>query len=360
MSLISPDGSVHILWQAYSGLNDRKIRYRKMLENGTMTDMKEISGNYSAVVVTGGLSAKISEDGKHLVVAFTGYRLSSYGRCNNDNIGDGCMEILFTESLDGGGNWTTPIKMNRDDMNDRRERIQPAIFLEDTGKVYLMYTLDPSFFISVRQPNTKDFEKEKNLTTTYELGPKYLGQSIEGSKKHMHLIWNPHISDYTIYHMRSSDDGQTWSAPKKLAEGEYTDPISSARVTKEGKVFLQYFKGIDIKIVLSKDHGNTLELPVRMGSDNGNNNAFDICGKGNEERIISFNVKRLFGGGYLRYMIPGSKDHHILEYPFHNFKDIDSVHLSCMHKEKQYTIFIILKEKNSNDIHFAYGMATDI
>jgi len=360
MSLISVDGFIHVLSQINTKNLYREIRYTKILQDGTVTSQQTISGNYSAVIAAGELSAKISEDGKHLVVAYNAYRVNIDRECNIRST-DSCMEIFFTESLDGGESWTKPIRMNRPDMNDIVDRLQPAILLEDTGRVYLMYSLNYSFIISIRQPGAKDFENERTLIDTHDSGYKYLGQSIENSKRYIHLIWKPYTTAYTVKYMRTSDDGKTWSTPITLAETDYADLLSPVRVTKEGKIFFQYFKGIDIKIIWSKDHGNTWEDPIRIGSDDGNNNALDICGKDNKERIFSFNVKRLFGSGYLRYLTPGDKNHHDLKYPFHNFKEVESVHLSCIHNQKgQYIVFPILKEKDQEPIYFAYGIATDL
>ena len=170
MSLVSPDGSVHIFWQTFNEVRNRAIRYRKMLQDGAMTSTQNISKNYTPVVVRGGLSAKISEDGKHLVVAFVGYRMTTYETCEEHNT-SGCMEIFFIESTDGGENWESPIRMNRANMSDKASRLQPAILLEDTKRVYVMYTLNSGFAISVREPNAKNFDNERSLNGTYQPGP---------------------------------------------------------------------------------------------------------------------------------------------------------------------------------------------
>ncbi|MEO0087381.1 MAG: sialidase family protein [candidate division WOR-3 bacterium] len=57
------------------------------------------------------------------------------------------MDIYFTRSTDGGLNWSTPIRLNDDSLNNRRDQFHPWLKVDNNGAIHVIFydrRLDPN------------------------------------------------------------------------------------------------------------------------------------------------------------------------------------------------------------------------
>eukprot|EP00826_Nyctotherus_ovalis_P029105 TRINITY_DN2295_c0_g1_i9.p1 TRINITY_DN2295_c0_g1~~TRINITY_DN2295_c0_g1_i9.p1 ORF type:complete len:409 (-),score=42.92 TRINITY_DN2295_c0_g1_i9:37-1263(-) len=348
-SLMSPNGTAHFFWIFFKSSCFHSIRYRRISKDGTLSDTETVSGSINVDSSYDSLSADISDDGRHLLLVFY-----------SDKSAEG--EIFFTESLNGGEDWTRPVAI-------KYAGYEPVLFLEkDTGRVYVMFDWWPNIKLIVREPGAKKFGETMIVYKNRTSGGKYLTQVIDKktSKRVFHLFTDVFDgrSSGKISHLKSFDGPRNWTLHHAIASDLPNSENLPVAVGAEGYFYVQYHKGPEprrIEVVWTKNYGETWESPIAMQETFLSHHSMAMCGKGSGERVISINGKTRKVNGYMRYLKPGQTEFKDLNYPFPPFKLIEDVHVSCVYDGNgKYTFALILIDEFPCRVFVAYGTAYNL
>ena len=309
------------------------------------------------------LSVGVSRSEQHLIFTYHGSRVRSVRRCDFNNF-NGCTDIFYTESTNGGKNWIDPIRLPKPVMNDTINRYSPSIVYEkDTGRVYIAYASSGNniFSISIREPNKSTFEYPIDVPVSMSIAKLKLLQTHDKqtSKKYLHLFFTQK-SDKSLYYTRSSDGGKTWNTAVKIL-GEITvnrqfeiiGGIEAAELT----IYIQYYKSPDIRLMFSKNNGISWESSFKSGSDLNNLNSLAICGNKEKAYILSMSAKSGTGNGYVRYNILYERFFKNLKYPFDRAPETNQPNIQCIYNgNNRYNVTAILVELKKSIVHLAQGV----
>lgn len=360
-SVTSPTGHTHIFMSDY---NRQGIFYQRLLPTGDLTGRASIAP-YHTYSPKPDLSAKGCDNGTHLLLAYHKPRGSSSSSCD-DAYRSGCFEIYFTESFTGGDTWTSPIRMNRTDMNDPVQRYSPSLtFEKNTGRVYIAYKRNNILAIAVREPGDTTFGPEKYFLDKNNIYSMYLDHTIDSadSKAHLHLVWY-FESPRALYHTKSIDGGQTWTNDVRLVEGITSkDPPAVAIDTQasEGRIYVQYLQGRELRMIWSKNHGKKWDGPFKVENTmNGLANTA-MCGLNGTGLIFSVGEKIQGEPGFVRYMDPSHKSAvwEKIQYPFPEVSSVSHARypeVSCAYTGNDtYLLTLQVRNLNGNLYYLARG-----
>jgi len=367
VSQYSLDGVAHFFW-IETNKGSLRLLYQALHPNKTLTERKTISTGTHLLKISPTVTAQVSNDGKHVLAAYTGYRVSPETSCD-DNSRNSCFEIFFTESINSGKDWDEPIRMNREDMNDVKHRSYPAMLLEkDTGRVYIGYNTYNNLTISIREPGNKKFEMEYMLPNKTFAEGMALGYTIDkkNSIRYIHWFWTT-LSYETLYYKYSIDNGKTWTNDMTLLQSvTIKKPPAIAINTEalEGGIHIQYFQKHDtirqdVRMIWSKDHGKLWEGPQVLDETYYNANSINMCGNKEQAFIISSNMETMVTPGYIRFVpIQGSNAYDI-PYPFNqvDFATSGYSDISCVHiGNEKYLVTHMVLDNEAKSLYLAHGV----
>lgn len=340
-SLVSPDGSVHLIFQALLDGKERVIQHRKFFPSSkTLTAPRTIGYNVTSSGEAYGRKsdAKISTDGKHIAVVYVNDKEKGF-------------EISFVESLDGGNSWSRPINVTSP--KGAGDKFSPSIVLEDTGRVHIAYGNRWSAWISTRESGSTEFALNR-IPIVLGLDYKgYLGFSIDRkeSKRYLHFVWVYRPSRFPIYrssHMRSEDGGKTWS---KLSE-EDRGGFSAIATSIDGAIYTQQSSHFDV----STDHGESWDDTLKLNRRLSDTYDLAMCGQGPTRRLLSF--AKSFSHEILLHSLKSDEGvFRVLEHPFAKTDPFAEVYVGCgVDGEGRRIVTLFLAGKTRRPNYMAYGV----
>eukprot|EP00826_Nyctotherus_ovalis_P029824 TRINITY_DN2365_c0_g2_i1.p1 TRINITY_DN2365_c0_g2~~TRINITY_DN2365_c0_g2_i1.p1 ORF type:complete len:406 (+),score=34.65 TRINITY_DN2365_c0_g2_i1:177-1394(+) len=368
VSQFSSNGIAHLFW-IETNKGSPLVLYQALRPDRTLSEKKVISAGTLPLKISSTVAAQVSNDGSHVLAAYSGYRVSAELPCDAKFRGS-CFEIFFTESFNGGKDWSKPARMPRKDMNDPTRRSSPAILLEkDTGRVHIAYNKDYNLSIAIREPGKKNFEQEVMINkNTYAEGMA-LGYTVSGERRHVHWFWTEPTGK-TLHHRYSNDSGKTWSDDMVTLYDVKVRKYPAVAINPEimeGGIYVQYYEvhdtiRKDIRMIWSRDHGEFWEGPAVLDETYYNANAIAMCGTKEKPAIISTNVATMVTPGYIRFIPTYSNKPSEIPYPF-NGVDIESLgysDISCVHvKNGEYLVTHMVLDDYTNSIYLAHGIMKD-
>lgn len=352
LSLTSPSGTSHFLWETEDSSGRGHVQYQKISTDGRLSATKTVTGSANVRFAAMPLAGGVSDDGQHIAFAF----------CGDYN---GRKDIYFAESLDGGEDWTEPGRV----AETGRERDKPTLFLEkDTGRVYVMYDVEDGTGLAVKEPKAAKFTQEIIVFKYRSDSEKHLIQTIDkrSSKRVFHLFTDTPAAplEDSIDHFRSLDGGKNWTQPRSIASLILCPEKISVAAGTRGHIYIQYQAAtLDYRLdmVWTKNYGETWERPIVAMPGKARSSTMAMCGKGSGERVFSVRGDSSFSRGFVKYLEPGRTDFRVLNYPFPSFFRLQDVHMSCTCGEDgKYTLALVLLDAFSKRVYIAYGTAHDL
>jgi len=358
----------HIFWEELGDDRDYHLFYRTRLGTGQLTQKKMLSGDRPVTEFYNQISVQATEDGKHILLAYGGYRTASSKGCTTRNEAS-CIETYFTESFDGGNTWSTPAKVNRINQHDLVHRSMPSMSLEkDTGRVYITYLYDMNSAMIVREPGKITFDMEKTLTVyTYSMTMN-MGYTIskKDNKRYLHLVWyeNDLEKSRTIYYARSGDGGDKWEERIVLVKRYKEESVPTLAIdtdSAEGGIYVQYVDNQMLKVLWSKDHGKTWEAPINVEKALSPYAAMTICGQTNKGKVFTMNHGLPPISGSLNYFDATSPNIKYLPYPFNEVKGAKNPTLHCSKgkRDGEFTLAAAILDPGANEFFVIQGKMTE-
>ena len=179
----------------------------------------------------------------------------------------GHYEIYFKSSSDAGVNWSPPKRLTYNTQDSKR----PVIINDSTGNLHLVWHQPdlPGGEIFYRKSTDQGGTWSAPKRLTWNSGNSWLPDIAVSQSGVLQVVWTDFSSgNYEIYHKRSIDNGSTWTNPLRLTwtSGETISPA----VTVDGSNMVLVFwsdKTIgnhEIFLKRSSDSGSSWTAPQRM------------------------------------------------------------------------------------------------
>lgn len=368
-----PDGSIHIFWgRTVNGTNS--LVYQVFLPNATLVTKASVESLFKHHRFHS-VSAHVSDDGKHVLVAYVGsIRLPG---CD-DNLHFPCEKVYFIESLDGGKTWSDPLALDRGE-RDYAVHSQPSILLDKgTGRVFISYTAGIKAAssrvytprVAVREPGKELFTSVRLSTKIYSSVRTLLGLTVDrtSSKRYLHVVAETRTSGYygleTLY-TRSKDNGKTWSDFSKIDEYKYMGEcypntlVTNTQVDEAG-VYLRYSTEIAGQLFKkSKDHGERFGRSSTVSNRCHPNAKMLLCGRDNRGIILFAHFDLNSQKPYASYSSINSRQFVELPYAFEKlpYEKYEYYGVSCSPiMNSRYLINLLVRPIGENLLFAARGI----
>ena len=266
---------IHAAWcQKMSGSNDVFLFYKQSQLSDPPKDGQKLEGVHgcSEVVITG------NEDGKNLIIVFSGARTSGITSCTEKNP-DGCIDIYYKMTNDGGLTWSLSLAVPRSDLIDVVDRLNPQLInVRETQRIWIVYMKNdsaqeyPSLQYVTKPGGSVIFVNEAQLLAGEKRNPSaaYTG----GKLQILHATWHKIVDEnYIGYYARSIDAGKTWTQPASIIKWDKSHkeiPVMKLQTNNliPAFIFMTFPNPSYTKWVMrwSNDHGATWSSDVETVS----------------------------------------------------------------------------------------------
>lgn len=199
-------GAVHVFWGSYGGDDGPAAIYYRRLQDGVWSDPVDIIVGPDVQQAVLPQAAVDAQGWLHLVWDSNGV---FYSRAPVAKAGSAWV-------------WSPPIRLSE------AQATTPQIIVDDEGRLHVVY-VDISVSPYVRYTASEDggvnwttpAAVSAPQNTAYALNARLLVDH----QRTLHMVWSESIEAFPpsgIYYARSTDLGQTWSAPLELAAGGYS------------------------------------------------------------------------------------------------------------------------------------------
>jgi len=233
---------IHIVWADYSPGN-YEIYYKKSTDHGNSWSAPQ------RLTWNSGLSdtPKIVIDWLgSLHVVWSDSSFSSY-------------EILYKSSADSGNTWGAVKRLTYTSVNSRNPDIE-----RDLNNIYVVWDQPKSSYNQILFKKSTDYGvtwlAPQNLTFTNRNS--YVPVMVRDANSDIHVVWHEDMSgNIEIIHKKSTDNGNTWSAPKRLTYLSGDSIYPAAGVDPHGGIYVTWQE---------RTHGPD-EIYFKYSSDGGSN-----------------------------------------------------------------------------------------
>jgi len=351
------NGLNRIVWKAIS--KEGNINIKSTLEE------RNVSRGFE------GIATQISNDSKHLLVAFFGCYNERLLHDLEGSVKD-CASVYFTESVDGGVRWSTPVQVSESGIYIPPKSSISLVLEGDTGRVYLFHAMKASesasnsqIVVYVREPNEKAFKNMNvyDLMYLHNLGPFSASVTRDDFRgtRYVHLIM---AINGNMVHSRSNDKGRTWSAHTHIAQGitPYNSNYVAYSQYHPESFYIIYRKENDRKVYIASTYnqGDSFRQTLIGDSSRPNQETIGFCGiefKGSMAIVSHIDpdptnifIKVDTGAPYLMN----------LKNPFENVRGapITNLMIDCAYKgdHKFYITFYILTRAETERMYVAFGI----
>ncbi len=184
----------------------------------------------------------------------------------------GKTRIMFSESTDGGANWSEAVNIVEDADSDYK--LLGDMLRVDSGRLYVMFVYHVKFNeahikMVTRSPGSSVFSKETVIATDADHDYNYYGPSAaygyRGGKLYLHVVYlRPLTKNYKIAYTYSDNNGVSWSKRRELDGTTETLNINYLKSVDE-HLYLSYTlrpsRNNLLQLVRSSDFGATFGPP---------------------------------------------------------------------------------------------------
>ncbi len=198
------DQWIHVVWRGALSLTDG-ILY-KMSADGGATWNDEI---LLSEINTYSTSPAIAVSGDHIHVAWS------------QTLGTNNTEIFYNHSPDNGSSWSGPLRLTSHVLNSQRVTIAASgnmvhLAWEDS-RDYPPNGNYTELYYKMSTDGGESWSDDFRLTQVQEEAPGFPSMVVDGSVIHLAFKKSPFNIGEEIYYLRSTDNGQSWSAEERLS-----------------------------------------------------------------------------------------------------------------------------------------------
>lgn len=188
---------IHIVWADYTPGN-YEIYYKKSTDHGTSWSAPQ------RLTWNSGLS-----DTPKIVIDWLGSLHVVWSDCSFSS-----YELLYKNSTDSGNTWGAVKRLTYTSVNSRNPDIE-----RDLNNIYIVWDEPKSGYNQILFKKSTDYGvtwlAPQNLTFTNRNS--YVPVMVRDANSNIHVVWHEDMSgNIEIIHKKSTDSGNTWSAPKRL------------------------------------------------------------------------------------------------------------------------------------------------
>lgn len=181
----------------------------------------------------------------------------------------GASEIVYVKSTDGGLTFSAPINLS----GDTETSVKVDMALDAYNNLWAVWNDATGMWLAQSSDGGHTFSKRLVVGPTEGKSP--IGPKISIAANTMHIVYQQAVSelDTNIMYVRSTDNGQTFTAPMALtvAAGEATNP--SVTADSAGYVYVAWQlseSGVrDIHLVRSANYGESFSAPANVTNNAG-------------------------------------------------------------------------------------------
>lgn len=199
-------GAVHVFWGSYGGDDGPAAIYYRRLQDGVWSDPVDIIAGPDTERAVMPQAAIDTQGWLHLVWDSNGI---FYSRAPVTRAGSAWA-------------WSRPLRLSE------AQATTPQIIVDDAGRLHVVYV---DMFVSPHVRYTASEDGGENWTTPVAVSaPQNEAYALNARllvdrQRTLHVVWSESIEAFPpsgVYYARSTDLGQSWSAPLELAAGGYS------------------------------------------------------------------------------------------------------------------------------------------
>lgn len=243
--------------------------YLAIADDGKLIRSHKFTTAVDVGVVTG------ADDGKHIYISLW-VALTYFKTVTN-----------FTESLDGGATWSTPITVSTSGIDD-------MLLIKETGRIFIFLHNDTGMgdvrMVS-RAPGSTIFSKESIIVNAGIYHP-YMkaGYNFYQGKQTIHLFFTDGELEMLNY-SQSLTNGETWTKPVTVIKHRpYLNHLVSEPKLSE-KVFVSYNDFAEF-LMSTSDNGKTFSKPLNFSYGYGIQYGLAICGTKENAVMASYPITK--------------------------------------------------------------------
>ncbi len=212
-------------------------------------------------------------------------------------------EIMLRKSTDGGKTLLDPINVS----NTPDESIEPQIAIDSKNKIYVLWQenvggTNRELFLSSSTDGGQSFSPSVNVTNnpgasgrhSLGFGEQILNDSFSittDKADGVLIVWTDN-EDMLLF-SKSTDGGQTFSAPVELPKGKGLPRAPDVAVDKDGTIWVAWANGAgesgDVSLIKSTDGGQTWSERLNITDNEGFSDAPNIAVDAEGNITIVFN-----------------------------------------------------------------------
>jgi len=362
------DGTMYVAYEdKVNGLN--RMIWKAISTEGNISikstlDERNVSRGFE------GMATQISDDGKHLLVAFFGCYNERLLHDLEGSVKD-CANVYFTESVDGGDRWSTPIQVSKSGIYIPPKSSVSLALERDTGRVYLLHAMKASesdsyseIVVYVREPNEKSFKNMNAFINVPNLGP-FTALATTNNIHKIRYVQLIMALNGNLAHTRWNDKENKWSPYSLLFQG--MTPYNSNYVIYVPQLNPSFFEILfrrennrRVYTIWTNDYGETFKSPRLVGdSPRPNQETIGFCGARIDAVLIVSHTDPDPNYIFIRVMISG-QPFIDLPNPFVGVRGAPIVNLmtNCASKgdREYYITFYMLTRAETERMYVAFGI----
>lgn len=268
--------------------------------------------------------------------------------------------VSFTESTDGGNSWTAAKVIVKDDVG---KNLQDMIYIPDTGRIFVFFTTENGELKTVnRAPGSAVFSAETLLASKVQHGYNKAKAVFNYWLKRpfIHVAYVA-ADATTLMYTKSTNNGITWLAPKKVASAAKEIRVAEA-VTDANIGPMIYFTytsengpaGMVATVDFGVNFKPAVELTTKEAKSEKVSTGLTICGT-KDTTILSATFATLDGGmEYAFWSTPEFKAYP-RKHPFKGGLLTAATVCTVKTAESQVNVrtFVTVQEGSSNVLYYA-------
>jgi hypothetical protein len=176
-------------------------------------------------------------------------------------------QVYYKTSTDGGGGWTTGRRLTWSGGLSG----YPALAVDSSGDLHVVWDNDATGKDEIYYKKSTDegvtWTATKRITWTS--GGSYYSAIAPGASQNIHVVWNDNTpGNYEIYHKKSTNRGDTWTATKRITWTSGTSWLPAIALDPSGDlhvVWQDFTPGkAEIYYKKSTDGGDTWSTTQRI------------------------------------------------------------------------------------------------
>lgn len=245
---------IHLVWEETPPLNNEEIYYKKSANGGT-TWSAPMRLTWTSTM---SMNPYIAVDSSRIHVVWNENLIVS----ENPN-----FELIYKQSADGGATWSAPKRLTYSTGGS----MAYSLVVDSSSVIHVVYVDNTPGNNEIFHKRSTDggttWSPPKRMT--WNSGSSETPRMAVDSGNNIHLIWSNFISSAAdIFYKQSTDNGLTWSAPKRLTWSANSAFNPSFAADSGSGLYIAWDEGAtsnhEIYFKNSADSGTTWLPPKRM------------------------------------------------------------------------------------------------